>query len=195
MPRKLESVPPRPQRPNRSHSSHHRALPPGGIDQPGRAAGQSARRLAAASFPATLAGAACGEAPSALAPAAKCPLRDPQHLARFLLGSAHPAHADRATLRTASAVPLAAPPPGPSPAPFLSAAKTGQITRYKNRTDHESATSHVQPLGPATRRRYARAMCGRARLSSDVSEIKLVFSIPPHRPTPVSSASQTARLT
>ena len=27
-------------------------------------------------------------------------------------------------------------------------------------------------------------MCGRARLSSDASEIKLVFSIPPHRPTP-----------
>jgi putative SOS response-associated peptidase YedK len=27
-------------------------------------------------------------------------------------------------------------------------------------------------------------MCGRARLSSDVSEIKLVFSISPHRPTP-----------
>jgi putative SOS response-associated peptidase YedK len=27
-------------------------------------------------------------------------------------------------------------------------------------------------------------MCGRARLSSDVSEIKIVFSIPPHRPTP-----------
>jgi hypothetical protein len=27
------------------------------------------------------------------------------------------------------------------------------------------------------------ASCGRARLSSDVSEIKLVFSIPPHRPT------------
>ena len=27
-------------------------------------------------------------------------------------------------------------------------------------------------------------MCGRARLSSDVSEIKLVFSIPPHRATP-----------
>src|ERR1700747_2639195 len=27
-------------------------------------------------------------------------------------------------------------------------------------------------------------MCGRARLSSLVSEIKLVFSIPPHRPTP-----------
>src|SRR6266850_5315694 len=28
------------------------------------------------------------------------------------------------------------------------------------------------------------AMCGRIRLSSDVSEIKLVFSIRPHRPTP-----------
>jgi putative SOS response-associated peptidase YedK len=27
-------------------------------------------------------------------------------------------------------------------------------------------------------------MCGRVRLSSDVSEIKLVFSIPPHGPTP-----------
>src|SRR4029077_15982670 len=32
-------------------------------------------------------------------------------------------------------------------------------------------------------------MCGRARLSSDVSEIKLVFSIPPHRPTPNIAAS------
>ncbi len=28
------------------------------------------------------------------------------------------------------------------------------------------------------------AMCGRARLSSYVSEIKLVFSVPPERPTP-----------
>ena len=27
-------------------------------------------------------------------------------------------------------------------------------------------------------------MCGRARLSSDVSEIKIVFSVPPERPTP-----------
>jgi putative SOS response-associated peptidase YedK len=32
-------------------------------------------------------------------------------------------------------------------------------------------------------------MCGRARLSSDVSEIKLVFSIPPDRPTPNIAAS------
>jgi hypothetical protein len=43
-----------------------------------------------------------------------------------------------------------------------------------------------RPLGPAPRPRYARAMCGRVRLSSDVSEIKLVFSIPPERPTPTS---------
>ena len=41
-----------------------------------------------------------------------------------------------------------------------------------------------RPLGPRTNRRYVPAMCGRARLSSDVSEIKLVFSIPPERPTP-----------
>jgi hypothetical protein len=41
-----------------------------------------------------------------------------------------------------------------------------------------------QWLGPAPSRRYARDMCGRVHVSSDVSEIKLVFSIPPHRPTP-----------
>ncbi|MBV8240073.1 MAG: SOS response-associated peptidase family protein, partial [Hyphomicrobiales bacterium] len=34
------------------------------------------------------------------------------------------------------------------------------------------------------RRRYPRPMCGRVRLSSDLSEIKLVFSIPLHCPTP-----------
>ena len=39
-------------------------------------------------------------------------------------------------------------------------------------------------LGLEFGQRYVRIMCGRARLSSDVSEIKLVFSIPPHRPTP-----------
>jgi hypothetical protein len=31
---------------------------------------------------------------------------------------------------------------------------------------------------------YVPAMCGRARLSSDVSEIKIAFRIPPERPTP-----------
>ena len=35
-------------------------------------------------------------------------------------------------------------------------------------------------------------MCGRVRLSSDVSEIKLVFSIPPHRPTPNFAPSRNA---
>jgi putative SOS response-associated peptidase YedK len=36
---------------------------------------------------------------------------------------------------------------------------------------------------------YAHVMCGRARLSSDVSEIKLVFSIPPGREAPNFAAS------
>jgi putative SOS response-associated peptidase YedK len=42
----------------------------------------------------------------------------------------------------------------------------------------------VQPVGLAAPLGYGWIMCGRARLSSDVSEIKLVFSIPPHRPSP-----------
>ena len=33
-------------------------------------------------------------------------------------------------------------------------------------------------------------MCGRARLSSDVSEIKIAFGIPPERPTPNFAASR-----
>ena len=37
-------------------------------------------------------------------------------------------------------------------------------------------------------------MCGRARLSSDVSEIKLVFSIPPHRPMPLDEPREGARV-
>ena len=41
------------------------------------------------------------------------------------------------------------------------------------------------PLGaPSISDPIFRAMCGRVRLSFDVSEIKLAFSIPPHRPTP-----------
>jgi putative SOS response-associated peptidase YedK len=35
----------------------------------------------------------------------------------------------------------------------------------------------------------ALTMCGRARLSSDVSEIKIAFGIPPERPTPNFAAS------
>ena len=39
-------------------------------------------------------------------------------------------------------------------------------------------------LGPASWPRYAPLCVAVPRLSSDVSEIKLVFSIPPDRPTP-----------
>jgi hypothetical protein len=39
-------------------------------------------------------------------------------------------------------------------------------------------------LGAAAGRRYIGSMCGRARLSSDVSEIKIAFGIPPERPAP-----------
>src|SRR5437763_3116697 len=42
----------------------------------------------------------------------------------------------------------------------------------------------VQSLGSSALLGYGRIMCGRVRVSSDVSEIKLVFSIPPHRPIP-----------
>jgi hypothetical protein len=49
---------------------------------------------------------------------------------------------------------------------------------------HRAGFNGVQPVGPAAPLGYGWIMCGRARLSSDVSEIKLVFSIPPHRPSP-----------
>ena len=39
-------------------------------------------------------------------------------------------------------------------------------------------------VGGTADRLYVCAMCGRVRLSSDVSEIRLVFSIPEHRPLP-----------
>jgi len=46
------------------------------------------------------------------------------------------------------------------------------------------ALGAVQPLGRPSRLRYLPLVCGPVRLSSDVSEIRLVFSIPPHRPSP-----------
>ena len=45
----------------------------------------------------------------------------------------------------------------------------------ENGTRHRVLNVGLYPLA---------GLCGRVRLSSDVSEIKLVFSIPPHRPTP-----------
>jgi putative SOS response-associated peptidase YedK len=56
------------------------------------------------------------------------------------------------------------------------------VQKTPPRSNHEGDT--VRSLGPCARLTYGRSMCGRARLSTDVSEIKLVFSIPPHRPTP-----------
>lgn len=65
--------------------------------------------------------------------------------------------------------------------------------RSKSRWRHSAPPAHPRrchcppvraELAPASRPRYVRVMCGRARFSSDVSEVKLVFSIPPHRPTP-----------
>jgi putative SOS response-associated peptidase YedK len=47
----------------------------------------------------------------------------------------------------------------------------------------------VRRLGQRRQDAIFRAVRGRVRLSSDVSEIKLVFSIPPHRPTPNIAAS------
>src|SRR5512147_478413 len=61
-------------------------------------------------------------------------------------GSTRPARDAPTTLRTASCGSPAAPPPGPFltlDIPASSDSKTGQITRYKLRTDHELATLPV----------------------------------------------------
>ena len=70
-----------------------------------------------------------------VAPAPERPLRDPPASPPLPPATARPAHAARAVPQNASVVPLAALLPDPSPAPFSSGSKTGQITRYKNRTD------------------------------------------------------------
>ena len=67
-------------------------------------------------------------------------------------------------------------------------AEMGQIEhsgplRHMEELRHERAQYGLR-LGPTPQCRYVHDMCGRVRLSSDVSEIKLVFSIPPERPTP-----------
>ena len=48
----------------------------------------------------------------------------------------------------------------------------------------DRAANATGAVGPSISDPIFRPMCGRVRLSSDVSEIKRVFSIPPHRPTP-----------
>jgi hypothetical protein len=58
----------------------------------------------------------------------------------------------------------------------------GSLSVLRRKCHRRFAVS--SPLGPDRRAAYLLRMCGRVRLSSDVSEIKLVFSIPPHRPTP-----------
>ena len=65
-----------------------------------------------------------------IAPTPERPLQHPSISAVFS-ATARPAHAARAALRNASAVPLAAPPPGPSP-PLFGRFKTGsRATRTK----------------------------------------------------------------
>jgi hypothetical protein len=59
-----------------------------------------------------------------------------------------------------------------------------EIRTHCWREPNSNHRSRSCELGPAPRPRYARDMCGRARLSSDVSEIKLVFRVPPERPAP-----------
>jgi hypothetical protein len=84
------------------------------------------------------------------------------------LVTARPAHAARATPRNASVLPLAALLSGPFPVPLSGGSKSGQITRYKNRTDHESATpsnstldGDREPLLDFTRRQSAGRVCRR----------------------------------
>jgi hypothetical protein len=59
------------------------------------------------------------------------------------------------------------------------------LSRAALRPDAVSAAPAIdRATGLADRPCYVPGMCGRARLSSDVSEINLVFRIPPDRPTP-----------
>jgi len=73
----------------------------------------------------------------------------PQNLRRFLPRQLRPVMPPEKPFRNASAVPLAAPPPGPS-ARYSDRSEIGQITRYQNRTVQESAAFSV----PRTSRSY-----------------------------------------
>ena len=60
----------------------------------------------------------------------------------------------------------------------------GSSSRTRNSLQAVFELAPTRRLGQPTSDPIFRAMCGRVHLSADVSEIKLVFSIPPHRPTP-----------
>jgi hypothetical protein len=87
------------------------------------------------------------EKPIALTP--ERPLRDPRISAASSRDSFAPLMPPEEPFRNASAVPLAAPPPGPS-ARYSDRSEIGQITRYQNRTVYESAAFSV----PRTCRSY-----------------------------------------
>jgi hypothetical protein len=57
-------------------------------------------------------------------------------------------------------------------------------TRGLRRPSDQGSSSGIWCFAHAGAATIYPVMCGRVRLSSDVSEIKLVFSIPVHRPTP-----------
>ena len=65
------------------------------------------------------------------------------------------------------------------------------LTMFSKRSQR-GTQYHGRPLGQAPGPIIFGGMCGRVRLSSDVSEIKLIFSIPAHRPTPNSTACRSA---
>jgi putative SOS response-associated peptidase YedK len=60
----------------------------------------------------------------------------------------------------------------------------GHPTTTPSASQSADAAGPPLALGPTQAPRYVQVMCGRARLSSDVSEIKLAFAIPPERPSP-----------
>ena len=90
-------------------------------------------------------------------PIAPTPERPPQHPSVSAVSSAtaHPAHAARAALRNASAVPLAALPPGPFPAPFSDASKPDHALPEPN-SSRGTALS-VPPTCRSNRRLCSRA--------------------------------------
>ena len=102
-----------------------------GSPRPPRGGSTACRSAGRASPPAPrrAAGRASAGTSAPTSPASRPPLLAPARLA----------HGDPAMPQNASVVPLAALLPGPFPAPLSGGSKTGQITRYKIRTDHESS--------------------------------------------------------